>query len=190
MARSVAAILFALVMMASLAGPVQADSISVSGTVTGNSTLTPTADPAVFDSKFTGSGVDTVSGAFTTTNTGTIKFTSSTTFTSSGTFVDVFAGGTLFGTFSESGSVTGANTATITIDTVITNGTGIFAGDTGGTTVTGTSTATGATTSSFTGSYTGSITTVPEPSSLALLLAGIGFLPLIRIRLARGQQAR
>jgi hypothetical protein len=52
----------------------------------------------------------------------------------------------------------------------------------------GTCTSTGATTCSFTGNYTGSITT-PEPSILALMLAGIGFLPLIRKGLFRGRQA-
>jgi hypothetical protein len=84
MIRSLAATLFALVMMGGLAVSAQADSTATSGTVTGNSTLTATADPFVFDSNFAGSGVDTVSGNFTTTNMGTTKFNSTfTSFTSS-----------------------------------------------------------------------------------------------------------
>ena len=120
MIRSLAATLFALVMMGGLAMSAQADSIPTSGTVTGNSTLTPTGILGVFGSNFIGSGVDSVSGAFTATNTGITIFSSSTAFTSSGTFIDVFAGGTVFGTFTENGTVTGATTSTITIDTVTT----------------------------------------------------------------------
>jgi hypothetical protein len=183
MIRSLAALLVALVMMGCLALPVQADTVPVSGTLTGTSTLTATSNPAVFDSNFTGSGVDSVSGPYTTTNTGTITFTSPTTFTEIGTFVDVSAGGTLFGTLSGMGTVTATGSDNTTLD-LITGGTGIFAGDTGEITVTGTGTTTGA----FTGTYTGFITT-PEPSSLALMLAGIGLLPLMRKRLARGRQA-
>jgi hypothetical protein len=187
MIRSLAATLFALVMMGGLAVSAQADSIPTSGTVTGNSTLTATASPFVFDTNFTGSGVDTVSGNFTATNIGTTTFNSTfTSFTASGTFIDVFAGGTVFGTFTENGTVTG-NTSTINVHSVTTGGTGMFLGDTGESIVTGTNT----TTSSpmFTGTYTGFINTVPEPSSLALMLAGIGLLPLMRKRLARGRQA-
>jgi PEP-CTERM motif len=178
----------ALLMMGALALPAQADTITSSGTVTGISTLTGTANPAVFDSNFIGAGLDTVSGYFIAANAGTTTFTSLTMFTASGTFTNVFAGGTLFGTFTESGTVTGTNTSTETIHAVITGGTGMFAGDTGQSTNTGTSRVTSPTTALFTGSYTSSIMTVPEPSSLALMLAGIGLLPLMRKRLARGRQ--
>jgi len=183
MIRSVAAILIGLLMMGGLAVSAQADSMPVSGTLTGTSTTTATSNPAVFDSSFTGSGVDSVSGPYTTANTSTITFTSSTTFISSGTFTDMLAGGTLFGAFFGVGTVT-ATGSDITLLDLFTGGTGIFAGDTGEVTVTGTSTTTGA----FTGTYTGFITT-PEPSSLALMLAGIGLLPLMRKRLAPGRQA-
>ena len=187
MIRSLASTLFALVMMGGLAVSAQADSTPTSGTVTGNSTLTATADPFVFDSNFAGSGVDTVSGNFTTTNMGTTKFNSTfTSFTSSGTFIDVFAGGTVFGTFTEKGTVTGATTSTITLGSVTTGGTGMFLGVTGESIVIGTNTSTN--TPMFTGTYIGFITT-PEPSSLALMLAGIGLLPLMRKRLVRGRQA-
>ena len=182
MIRSLAAILFALVMMGGLAVSAQADSVAVSGNVTGTTTLTDTSNPAVFDASFTGSGVDAMSGPFTATNTSMFTFTSLTTFTESGTWTDVFAGGTVFGTFSGMGST--ATGGVITLFNLITGGTGAFAGETGETTVTGTTTSTGV----FSGTYTGFVTT-PEPSSLALMLAGIGLLPLMRKRLARGGQA-
>ena len=182
MLRSLAVILIALMMMGAPAAPLQADTTPVSGTLTGTTTLTPTANPAVFDSSFTGSGVDSVSGAFTTTNMGTITFTSLTMFMSGGTFMDIVAGGTLFGTFTGNGTVTGADTSTITFDT-ITGGTGAFAGDTGKITVIGTNTP--GDTPPFSGTYTGFIVTAPEPSSLALMLAGIGLLPLMRKRIGQ-----
>ena len=179
MIRSLAATLFALLLMCGLAVSAQADSTPTSGTLTGNTTLTATADPLVFDSSFTGSGVDSASGAFTTTNMGTIIFTSLVTFESSGMFEDVVSGGTLFGTFTGNGVFIGIGSETVTVD-LITGGTGIFLGDTGEITVTGTTNAVGA----FTGTYTGFIKT-PEPSSLALMFAGIGLLPLMRRRLAQ-----
>src|ERR1700683_2912422 len=79
MIRSLVATLIAVVFMGSLAVPVQADSTST-GTLTGISTSTPTATLSVFDTSFTGSGTNSVSGAFTSTNMGTIPFTSLTTF--------------------------------------------------------------------------------------------------------------
>ena len=170
-----------------LAVPVQADSIAISETVTATLTTTATADPAVFLASFAGSGVDSVFGAFTTTNTGTTTFSSPTAFTIGRTFVDIFAGGTLFGTLTGNGTETGSTSIT-TFNDVITGGTGIFAGDTGQITGTSTCTSTSPGTSSCTSTSTGSITT-PEPSSLALMLAGTGILPLIRKRLARGRQA-
>jgi len=180
MIRSLAATLFGLFLMGGLAVPAQADTTPTSGTLTGNTTLTATSDLFVFDSSFTGSGVDAVSGAFTTTNMGTIIFTSLVTFESSGTFEDVASGGTLFGSFTGNGFFIGIGSETVTVD-LITGGTGIFLGDTGEVTVTGTTNAAGA----FKGTYVGFIKT-PEPSSLALMLAGIGLLPLMRKRLARG----
>src|SRR5271155_69272 len=141
MIRSVAAILIGLLMMGALALTAQADTINSSGTLTGTTTLTAIANPCscVFDDNFTGSGTDSVSGAFTTTNMGILIFSSPTMFTQSGTFEDVLAGGTLFGTFTGSGTVSG-DTTVGTTDTVITGGTGMFAGDTGESTGTGTST--------------------------------------------------
>jgi hypothetical protein len=175
MIRLIAVILAAI---AFLATPVQADSTPISGTLMGISTNTPTSNPAVFDSSFSGSGVDTVSGPYTTTNSGTIIFTSLTTFTISGTFEDAFASGTLFGTFSGNGaSFLGASDTTV-VD-VFTGGTGAFAD-----LISGQVTATGMTTPGgmFTGTYAGTLVTAPEPGSLAMLIAGIGFLVVMRKR--------
>jgi PEP-CTERM motif-containing protein len=181
MIRSFAVALIALVMLGGLAVRVQADTTSTSGTLTGTSTSTATSNPAVFDSSFTGSGVDSVSGPFAAANTGTITFTSLTAFLSSGTFVDTFSDGTIFGTFSGSGTETGAGATSITFVTLFTGGTGAFTGDTGESTVTGTTTAAGA----FTGAYTGSIA-MPEPSSLAFMLLGTGLVFVMRKRIGQG----
>jgi hypothetical protein len=180
MFRSLAVTLVALVVMGALAVPVQADTTAVSGTLTGTSTLTPTGTLGVYDETFTGSGVDSVSGPYTTTNTSTITFSNPTTFTSVGMFIDVLAGGTLFGTFTSKGNITGVDTSTITFDTVM-GGTGAFAGDTGKITVIGTNTPSD--TPPFNGNYTGFIVTAPEPSSVALMLLGVGLAFVLRKRI-------
>ena len=186
--RKTSWITFVLLVLGFGADAVKADSIPVSGTLMSTATITPTGTLGVFDVNSTGSGTDSLSGAYTTTSMYIVTFTSPTTNIFSGSFVNVFSQGTTFGTFTGSGTATGADTSTITEDGLTTGGTGIFAGITGKFTVTGTATQTGPTTNSFTGTYTGSITT-PEPSSLALMLAGIGLLPLMRKRLTRGRQA-
>jgi len=181
MMRSLVVTLAVLVMMAGLTLPTRADTTFVSGTLTGNSVNTPTSNPDVFIDSFTGSGVDSLSGAYTTTSTKDLVFTSLTTFDLlSAPFEDVFSGGTVFGTSSGFGFVTPTGATVSVTFNLITGGTGIFAGDTGETTVTGTGMPTGPTTSSFTGDYTGFVRTMPEPSSLALLLAGIGLLLVVR----------
>jgi hypothetical protein len=168
MIRSVAATVIALVVMVVLAVPVHADSIS--GSLTGNSALTPTGTPGIFVQNFSGDGDDTVFGSFTPQSQSTIDFSHPPDIVvSNGMFLETFPHGTLFGTSSGNGTASGHGTATITLDFVITGGTGIFARDTGEATVTGTITQTSPTTESFTGSYTGSLTAIPEPSSLALL---------------------
>ena len=185
MIRSLVVTLIALVIFGGLAAPAQADSTSSTGTLTGNTTLTPTATLGVFKESFAGSGVDSVSGPFTGTNMGTLTFTSLTTFISSGTFVDVFSDGTLFGTFTGNGTEVGGGVTDVTNIALFTGGTGIFADVTGGEgTTTGTSTATGLLTASFTGTSTGFITT-PEPSSLGLLLAGIGLVFVMQKRIGQ-----
>jgi hypothetical protein len=169
MIPSVAATLIALGVMGGLAVPVHAGPIS--GTLDGDSTLTPTGTPGVFVQNFTGDGDDTTFGSFTPQSTSTIDFSKPPAIViSSGLFTEVFSQGTLFGTSSGRGTASGTGTATVTLDFVITGGTGLFAGDTGEATATGTITSTSPTTESFTGSYVGSIAAIPEPSSLALLV--------------------
>jgi hypothetical protein len=178
MIRSLVSALIALIIIGAFAARVQADSINSTGTLTGTSTITATANPClcVFESSFTGSGIDSVTGPFTTTNMGPLFFFSLTMFTSSGTFENVLAGGTLFGTYTGSGTVDG----TVTTDSLITGGTGTFTGDTGESIITSTCTTTSPTTSSCKGKFATSITTAPEPTSLVLLLAGIGLLLVMR----------
>jgi hypothetical protein len=85
---------------------------------------------------------------------------------------DTFAGGTLFGTFTDSGTVSGG-VSTGTLALIITGGTGAYLGYTGTETETATVTdATGA----FIGTGTGSLTTTPLPSTWMMLLSGfLGF---------------
>jgi hypothetical protein len=179
MIRSLVSTLIALLIIGAFAVTAQADTIPVSGTLTGTSILTPTSNPAVFDETFSGTGVDSAAGLFAATNMGTLTFSSPTVFTAVGTFMDVFAGGTLFGTFSESGTTASDGSSSTVTLTTVTGGTGAFAGDTGASTTIGTNTPTDM--PPFSGTYTGFITT-PEPSSLVLMLAGIGLLPLMRKR--------
>jgi len=168
MIRSVAATLAALVVMGALAAPAHAGPIS--GTLSGDSILTPTSPPGVFVQNYTGEGDDTTYGSFTVSSKSTIDFTHPPDINIlHGSFLESFSQGTLFGTSSGSGTASGTGTATFTADFVITGGTGIFAGATGDATVTGTITSTGPTTESSTASYIGSLATIPEPSSLALL---------------------
>src|ERR1700677_4120435 len=143
MIRSFAVALIALVMLGGLAVQVQADTTSTSGTLTGTSTSTATSNPAVFDSSFTGSGADSVSGPFAAAKTGTITFISLTAFLSSGTFVDTFSGGTIVGPFSGRGTQTGGGGTGISFVTLFTGGTVAFPGSPGESTVTGTTAAAG-----------------------------------------------
>jgi hypothetical protein len=170
MIRSLPATLIALVVIGGLAVPVHATSIS--GTLSGDSTLTPTAEPGVFVQNFTGDGDDTIFGSFTAQSDSTIDFSHPPTIViSSGSFLETFLQGTLFGTSSGSGTASGHGTATVTMDLVFTGGTGLFAGATGEATARETITSTSATTDSISGSYVGSLATVPEPNYLPLFVA-------------------
>jgi hypothetical protein len=60
-------------------------------------------------------------------------------------------------------------TAKLTLDLVITGGTGLFAGDTGEATSLQMIMSTSPTTGAGSGTYAGTLSNVPEPSSLALL---------------------
>ncbi len=151
----------------------------ITGTFTGDSTLTPTGTPGVFIQNFSGDGDDTTFGAFTPLSQSTIDFSHPPNILiSNGTLSETFTNGTLLGTSSGSGTASGLGTAAFTINFVITGGTGDFAKFTGEATLTGTITQTSPTTESLAGSYTGAISAVPEPSTLCLLaigLAGFGF---------------
>ncbi len=140
---------------------------SVSGTLSGDSTLTPTGTPGVYIQNFSGLGDDLSLGSFTIASMSTADFSNPPRITITGrTFKETFVTGTLFGTSSGDGTATGNGTATISIDLAFTGGTGKFAGATGEATFSGTITQTSATTESLTGNYVGSLTPFPEPSSL------------------------
>jgi hypothetical protein len=142
----------------------------ISGTLSGDSTLMPTGTPGVYVQNFTGDGDDTTYGSFTPTSSSTVDFSHPPAIViSDGMFTEIFSQGTLFGTSSGDGTASGMGTAAVTLDLVITGGTGLFAGDTGEATANETIMQTSSTTESATGSYSGFLSTVPEPSSLALL---------------------
>jgi hypothetical protein len=161
-------ILIALSMMGGLVVPVHAGPIA--GTLSADSTLTPAGPPGHYVQNLTGDGDDTRLGSFTTQSQSNIDFSNPPHITiSNGTTTETFTNGTLLGTSSGSGTASGAGSATVTIDFVITGGTGFFAGAVGDVTISATITSTSSTTESITGSYVGSLVILPEPSSLALL---------------------
>jgi hypothetical protein len=95
---------------------------------------------------------------------------------------EAFSLGTLFGTSSGSGTASGTGTAMVTLDFVITGGTGFFTGATGDVTITATITTTGPNTASITGSYAGSLSSVPEPSTLAMLAPSLAIGAVVAVR--------
>jgi hypothetical protein len=151
-----------------LPGASQANTIPISGTLTASNFLVLTTPPNTYSGTSTGTGFDTTFGAFTFSSAWTSTLTDPTDFVvSKGTFLDTYAGGTVSGTFTGSGTVNTITDATaFTENLVFTSGTGIFAGDTGHATLTGTGTF--ALSGPSTSSYAGTITT-PEPSTLVLL---------------------
>jgi hypothetical protein len=103
--RSIASTLIALLAMADLAVPVRASTISISGTLSGDSTLTATGTPGDFVQNFTGSGDDTPYGHFTAQSPSAVDFSNPPNIIiSGGSFTETFTSGTLFGTSSGSGS--------------------------------------------------------------------------------------
>jgi len=164
--------LIAPILIALVAGfAASAPAISISGTLTGDSTLTPTGTPGIFTQNFTGAGDDTTFGSFTPSSTSTIDFSKPPAIgISSGMFSEVFTQGTLFGTSSGDGTASGTGTATVTVDYVFTGGTGLFTGATGEATVTGNIATTSPTTESFSGTYVGTLN-VPEATTTLALLA-------------------
>jgi len=179
MRRPITAPLVALVALGGLVAPVQGGSIS--GTYSGEATLTLTSTPGVYVQNFTGDGDDTTFGSFSAQSTATVDFSKPPDITlSGGMFLETFSQGTLFGICSGSGTASGQGTATFTVDYVYTGGTGLFAGDTGEATLTATVTSTSSTTESATGFYSGSL--VPEPSSLALLASAVAVGAVVVVR--------
>ena len=183
MIRSFAASSIALVLIASVA-PVHASTISLSGTLAGDSTITPSGTPGVYVQNFTDDGIDVTYGIFTAQSHSTVDFSNPPKILiSDGAFTEVFAQGNLFGTSSGDGSASGQGTATVTLDLVFTGGTGLFAGFTGEGTATESITRNSPTTESLTGNYTGELTSaVPEPSTWAMLLFGFSGLGLLACR--------
>jgi hypothetical protein len=154
--------------------PVRAGTI-ISGTFSGDATLTLTGTPGVYLQNFTGDGDDATYGSFTPNSQSTVDFSHPPKLDfSNGSITEVFANGTLFGTSSGDGTGNGQGSATFTIDFVITGGTGIFKGDAGEATLTGTITQNSATTETISnGSYTGTLTSAPVPPTWTMLIAGL-----------------
>jgi hypothetical protein len=185
MRRSITVPLIAIMALWGLVVP--ADAGSLSGTVDGDSTLTPTSTPGFYIQNFTGDGDDSNYGSFTPFSQSDVDFSKPPNIVfSDGTLTEVFMNGTLFGTTSGTGTANGKGSATFSIDYVITGGTGIFAGAMGEVTLTGTITQTGSTTEAISnGSYTGSFTVVPEPGTLAILAPALALGAVVLVRQKR-----
>jgi hypothetical protein len=99
----IVASLIALVTMAGIAVSVSAGPIS--GTLSGDATLTPTGAPDVFTQNYTGDGNDTTFGSFTVQSTSTVDFSHPPNVViSDGMFTETFSAGILFGTSSGEGT--------------------------------------------------------------------------------------
>lgn len=155
-----------------LPGALRADTIPISGTITAANSLVLTSSPNIYSGTSAGTGIDTTFSAFAFSAAETVMVLDPTEFlVSNGTFLETLAGGTLSGTFTGSGTInTSTEETTFVENFVFTNGTGVFAGDTGQATLSGTGVF--ALSGPSASSYTGTLTT-PEPSTLALLCAGL-----------------
>jgi hypothetical protein len=186
MRRSISASISALVVLGCFVVPVRGELIS--GTLEGDSTLTPTAGGNIFIQNLTGEGDDTTFGAFTAQSQSTIDFSHPPAIViTDGTFVETFSQGTLFGTSSGEATASGNGTANATVEFVFTGGTGIFAGATGEATFTGMITSTSPTTESITGTYTGTLSFIPEPNTLLLFGPALAVGGVIAIRRRRSE---
>ena len=128
----------------------------------------------VYTQSYTGDGADATFGSFSVQSTSTVDFSNPPEIAfSNGMFTETFSEGELFGTSAGDGTASGHATATATLDLVFTGGTGLFAGATGEATVDQMLTLTSPTMVSGAGTYAGTLTTIPEPSSLALLVPAV-----------------
>jgi len=168
MIRTVVAIPMALAAFSCAVAPVRASIIS--GTLNGASTLIATGNPGIYTQDFSGDGDDFTYGSFTPMGISIIDDSNPSAFTiTHGGFLEAFSEGTLFGTDTRSETARGPGGETVTIDFVITGGTGLFAGATGEFDATVNVTAISPTTDSESGTYIGTLTlATPEPGSLIL----------------------
>ena len=179
-----ASTLIAFAVLGGSAVSARGDSITITGTVTGDASLTPTGTPGIYVANVTGEGSDSVLGAFDFHGTTDINFSSPPAIAfSHGSFTFVFSEGDLFAAGSGVGVVSGLGTATDSSVLVITGGTGEFERDKGELDLDQTIDVTGPLSESLTGSYSGLLVT-PEPCSLALIASGAVFLVRRRRRAA------
>ena len=171
-----------LLVLGMLPGPAYSAAIDLNGTFSGNATITPTGTPGIYAESFTGSGTDSIYGAFTATATSTVDFSHPPSVTISNSMLsEVFMNGTLGGSSSGSGTGNGSGAATFTGDFMVDDGTGVFAGYTGDVSLSGTITLTGPTTASVSGTFAGTLAT-PEPATMALAIVGLALLSRRRAR--------
>jgi hypothetical protein len=189
----VASIAGLLIALGSFVLPVKASTISTTDTFSGTSTTNTSlvSGNYVGTESTSGSGNLSPLGPYTVTTSGDVTTygPSFTSFTVTGFVTDTFSGGTLFGTFTDSGTVSGG-VSTGTLDLIITGGTGAYLGYTGTETETATVLADG----TFTGTGTGSLTftslsTTPLPAALPLFATGLGTLGVLARRRKRKKAA-
>lgn len=178
--RQISTVFAALVTTLAL-GQASRAGTAFSGTESG-SFITLLGSP-VSNSSLSGTGTDTLDGAYTDFGSNQSEYTSSNTISLfNGVFErDYATGDKLFGTFSGMSMVNASmDGGTTTLYVTITGGTGIFLGVTGSETVQSTVSLVGGYTPptlryTYTSTYSGSI--VPEPSSL--LMMGIGLATVV-----------
>jgi hypothetical protein len=149
------------------------------GSESGTFSLTPTS---LTTADITGSaiGSDNLGGAFTADITAVLDFSNPLLqIASNGTFSRTYTnGGSLFGTFTGTLAPTGPTTGVFSLPTVITGGTGLFAGVSGTGLEEGSAVFTSLTTADFTSSFRATLQgVVPEPGLMGWM-AGMGLMGL------------
>jgi hypothetical protein len=180
-----------VIIVATLGVDARAGLISYTGTLSGTFTATPALPPDFQSSAvFTGTGFDTLGGAFVISGSNNAQYIS--TFDVQiygGLFTRVYGGGdTIFGTYTGTSVVNSAHDqASVTQDVVITGGTGIFAGIEGSQAQACTAQTIGMNPDgtlnvAFSGSYTGTVTITPELSTLLTSSIVFSLFTFIRLR--------